>query len=316
MRLGGESEWEAKLLGRINIAYSLEPNYFTYRTIAKIVKAESMTQTATKTEADEDEEDEEEAMVRLAPPERDTTPEPTARGGVEAVASEAQCISHDAPRGLFGSRWRRDVPTLCINGSMDQFFGRRNSVSETVVKRASDSLLRKGDRPHITGDAGHRMAELGMTRAFVAQMEGAKHAMCSTHDFALRELLADFLRQPEACAGIPERWEKDERLEAMMLWHSVVTPNQCSFASMASTEQTIALLSGAAPRNALAAIKGETPSPPCRVSSTSRRASRDSFAAPPFPDPPRETSRGPPPNPPSWDPREESRTRADASLST
>ena len=245
MRLGGESEWEAKLLGRINIAYSLEPNYFTYRTIAKIVKAESMTQTASKTEADEDEEDEEEATVRLAPPERDTTPEPSTRGGVEAVASEAQCISHDVPRGLFGSRWRRDVPTLCINGSMDQFFGRRNSVSETVVKRASDSLLRKGDRPHITGDAGHRMAELGMTRAFVAQMEGAKHAMCSTHDFALRELLADFLRQPEACAGIPERWEKDERLEAMMLWHSVVTPNQCSFASMASTEQTIALLGGA-----------------------------------------------------------------------
>jgi hypothetical protein len=248
MRLGGESEWEAKLLGRINIAYSLEPNYFTYRTIAKIVKAESMTQTATKTEADEDDEDEEEATVRLSPPERETSPEPTTRGGVEAVPPEAQCISHDAPRGLFGSRWRRDVPTLCINGSMDQFFGRRNSISETIVKRASDSLLRKGDRPHITGDAGHRMAELGMTRAFVAQMEGAKHAMCSTHDFALRELLADFLRQPEACAGIPERWEKDERLEAMMLWHSVVTPNQCSFASMASTEQTIALLGGAAPR--------------------------------------------------------------------
>ena len=237
MRLGGESEWEAKLLGRINIAYSLEPNYFTYRTIA-----ESRTQTVSKTEAVEDE------ATALAPPERETTPEPSTRGGVEAVASEAQRISHDVPRGLFGSRWRRDVPTLCINGSMDQFFGRRNSVSETVVKRASDSLLRKGDRPHITGDAGHRMAELGMTRAFVAQMEGAKHAMCSTHDFALRELLADFLRQPEVCAAIPERWEKDERLEAMMLWHSVVTPNQCSFASMASTEQTIALLSGAAPR--------------------------------------------------------------------
>ena len=102
---------------------------------------------------------------QLAPPEWETTPEPSTRGGVEAVASEAQRISHDVPRGLFGSRWRRDVPTLCINGSMDQFFGRRNSVSETVVKRASDSLLRKGDRPHITGDAGHRMAELGMTPA-------------------------------------------------------------------------------------------------------------------------------------------------------
>ena len=69
--------------------------------------------------------------------------------------------------------------------------------------------------------------------------------MCSTHDFALRALLTDFLRQPEACAGISERWEEDERLEAMMLWHSVVTPNQCSFASMASTEQTIAFLGGA-----------------------------------------------------------------------
>ena len=73
------------------------------------------------------------------------------------------------------------MPTLCVNGSMDQFFGRRNSVSETVVKRASDSMLAKGDRPHITGDAALRMAELGMTRALVAQMEGAKHAMCATH---------------------------------------------------------------------------------------------------------------------------------------
>ena len=35
LTLGGGSVWEAKLLGRINIAYSLEPNYFTYRTIKK-----------------------------------------------------------------------------------------------------------------------------------------------------------------------------------------------------------------------------------------------------------------------------------------
>ena len=129
-----------------------------------------------KTEAVEDE------ATALAPPEWETTPEPSTRGGVEAVASEAQRISHDVPRGLFGSRWRRDVPTLCINGSMDQFFGRRNSVSETVVKRASDSLLRKGDRPHITGDAGHRMAELGMTRAFVAQME-ERNTPCARRRF-------------------------------------------------------------------------------------------------------------------------------------
>lgn len=149
-----------------------------------------------------------------------------------------------APRGLFGSRWRRDVPTLCVNGSMDQFFGRRNSVSETVVKRASDSMLAKGDRPHITGDAALRMAELGMTRALVAQMEGAKHAMCATHDFALRELLADFLNDPVACASIPERWEEDDRKERMMLWHSVVTPGKCSFASVASTERAAGFSSG------------------------------------------------------------------------
>ena len=149
-----------------------------------------------------------------------------------------------APRGLFGSRWRRDVPTLCVNGSMDQFFGRRNSVSETVVKRASDSMLAKGDRPHITGDAALRMAELGMTRALVAQMEGAKHAMCATHDFALRELLADFLNDPVACASIPERWEEDDRKERMMLWHSVVTPGKCSFASIASTERAAGFSSG------------------------------------------------------------------------
>ena len=83
-----------------------------------------------------------------------------------------------------------------------------------------------------------------MSCAFVAQMEGAKHAMCATHDFALRELLADFLNDPVACASIPERWEEDDRKERMMLWHSVVTPGKCSFASIASTERAAGFSSG------------------------------------------------------------------------
>ena len=146
------------------------------------------------------------------------------------------------PRGLFGSRWRKDVPTLCVNGSADQFFGRRNSVSEKVIHKSSDELVKKGDRPNITGDAGQRIAELGMTRAFVVQMEGAKHAMCATHDSALREVLRAFLDDPEQCVGIPERWEAEdeslatEKFERTVLWHSVVTPGKCSFAAIAATE--------------------------------------------------------------------------------
>ena len=115
---------------------------------------------------------------------------------------------------MFGSAWRVDACTLCVNGSEDQFFGRRSSVSAAILQRAKEQeerdeaeandnaqknmeTWRRGERPNITGDAGQRMSELGMTRAFVAQMEGARHAMCDTHDLALYRLLAEFLAKPE-----------------------------------------------------------------------------------------------------------------------
>ena len=77
------------------------------------------------------------------------------------------------PRGLFGSAWRVDVPTLCVNGSEDQFFGRRSSVSSAILQRAKEQeeldeaeasgnerknmeTWRRGERPNITGDAGQR----------------------------------------------------------------------------------------------------------------------------------------------------------------
>ena len=261
--LGPAEPWEAKLLGRINIAYSLEPNYFTYRTLKRHEppppppfsdspppsRSTSGLLRGGSEDGTEHGSDDGGSSGDLG-----TSPMAGSRSSGYSLASKPSWSSIEsglvaaairrAPRGLFGSRWRRDVPTLCVNGSMDQFFGRRNSVSETVVKRASDSMLAKGDRPHITGDAALRMAELGMTRALVAQMEGAKHAMCATHDFALRELLADFLNDPVACASIPERWEEDDRKERMMLWHSVVTPGKCSFASIASTERAAGFSSG------------------------------------------------------------------------
>jgi len=221
LSFGGQTEpWEAKLLGRINIAYSLEPNYFTYRTIKKGSEG-------TKIEGTGD----------------DTLGEPPAVSSSSRSASPAM-MGHKPhpPRGLFGSRWRVDVPTLCVNGSADQFFGRRDSVSERVVHKSSDELIKQGDRPSITGDAGQRIAELGMRCAFVAQMEGAKHAMCVSHDAALRVTLRAFLADPTQCVFIPEVWRLEteqsgvERWDRTMLWHSVVTPGACSFAAIAATE--------------------------------------------------------------------------------
>ena len=222
LTLGGGGVWEAKLLGRINIAYSLEPNYFTYRTIKKSQSAFPPSEGTTPADA---------SAVSPEKPQNDV---------VRVPSRSATSSPTPPPRGLFGSRWRRDVPTLCVNGSADQFFGRRNSISEKVVHRSSDSLIKKGDRPNITGDAGQRIAELGMSCAFVVQMEGAKHAMCATHDAALRETLSAFLEAPKECVGIPDRWEREdgerERLDRTVLWHGVVAPGKCSFASIAATE--------------------------------------------------------------------------------
>jgi hypothetical protein len=304
------TEAPARLLGRINIAYSLEPNYFTYRTL-KRGRSESGNVTTEATalapaahaaqahaqaphaQADSG------SPVGAPPPPAGTAPLPVGQMGLgmrpcgmssvslasgvtdmstmemSDLGSDGEMSDESAPGsvglapgsegpgpgaagalpwGLFGSRWRRDVPTLCINGSEDQFFGRRGSVSEDVVRRSKLSEVRKGDRPHITGDAGQRMSELGMTAAFVAQMEGGRHAMCPTHDLALRAIVTEFLAAPETCAGIPERWDQDDSKGGIMLWHATVIAGQCSFASMASTEEL--LLTRAAAVATVAAVAG------------------------------------------------------------
>ena len=73
-----------------------------------------------------------------------------------------------------------------------------------------------------------------MNVALVAQMEGARHAMLSTHDALLRELLRDFLSSPRSCVTLPERWTAHETMADALLWHSIITPGKVSFASVAS----------------------------------------------------------------------------------
>jgi len=262
------------LLGRVNIAYSLEPNYFTYHTLKRVRTGESdLSFPGTPSsrslagmagggssrgdlelsggggggDGDDDASAASAAGDSCASLATTATDEDvSSHGGRSARCSEndgggggatttttasQRNNEANAATGVFGSRWRRDIPTLCVNGSEDQFFGRRGSVSENVVRLLSRDA---SNRPHITGDAGQRIAELGMNVALVAQMEGARHAMLSTHDALLRELLRDFLSSPRSCVTLPERWTAHETMADALLWHSIITPGKVSFASVAS----------------------------------------------------------------------------------
>ena len=236
----------ARLLGRINIAYSLEPNYFTYRTLNKSQGLRAGSMGGGESSGGSGKLGSFGAIF-----ESDTSD--ASHSGHHSSGSHGKAPTAE-PRGLFGSAWRVDVPTLCVNGSEDQFFGRRSSVSSAILQRAKEQeeldeaeasgnerknmeTWRRGERPNITGDAGQRMSELGMTRAFVAQMEGARHAMCDTHDLALYRLLAEFLAKPEECASIAERWAEDEQMKEYVLWRAKIVKDKSAFAAMASSDE-------------------------------------------------------------------------------
>ena len=262
----GTQKEPARLLGRINIAYSLEPNYFTYRTLSKVQGLAGGTGSGGVSVGGGG------GSGKLGSFGAIFESEPVSDPSVNSSASTLGGKTPSAePRGLFGSAWRVDVPTLCVNGSEDQFFGRRKSVSSAILQRAKEQeaetrqvgtrtgsqtdgdldddndgaknmaknmeTWRRGDRPNITGDAGQRMSELGMTRAFVAQMEGARHAMCDTHDLALYKLLAEFLSEPDGCASIAERWAEDDVMKEYVLWRAKIVKDKSAFASMASSDE-------------------------------------------------------------------------------
>lgn len=134
----------ARLLGRINIAYSLEPNYFTYRTLNKSQGLLSGAMGGGESSGGTGKLGSFGAIF-------ESDASDASHSGHHSSGSRGRAPGAVEPRGLFGSAWRVDVPTLCVNGSEDQFFGRRSSVSSAILQRAKEQEER--DEAEANGNA-------------------------------------------------------------------------------------------------------------------------------------------------------------------
>mmetsp|Transcript_56969 Transcript_56969/g.133244 ORF Transcript_56969/g.133244 Transcript_56969/m.133244 type:complete len:554 (-) Transcript_56969:20-1681(-) len=106
---------------------------------------------------------------------------------------------------------QKDVPTLNIIGSKDEYFGGGQSVAKIVVEDG----MGYGDK-NLTGNAYKTFVRQGLHHALVCLLEDGTHGPCITHDNQLREIFNTFFTRPHDIWQIERVWACDPPLAAMV----------------------------------------------------------------------------------------------------
>lgn len=130
-------------------------------------------------------------------------------GRIIASYAAEFCYMHSRPEdGLLGGQ--KDVPTLNLIGSHDEFFGppAHGTFSGSAASIIAGAAVKQGwGKVNITGNAYRSMAEQGVLSGLTVTFPGAKHDITLSHNHAVRDIFLDFLQQPHRCASVLARWE-------------------------------------------------------------------------------------------------------------
>lgn len=106
---------------------------------------------------------------------------------------------------------QKDVPTLNIIGSKDEYFGAVQSVAKIVVEDG----MGYGDK-NLTGNAYKTFVRQGLHHALVCVLEDGTHGPCITHDNQLREIFNTFFTRPHDIWQLERVWACDPPLASMI----------------------------------------------------------------------------------------------------
>uniref|UniRef100_A0A6T8E2L3 Uncharacterized protein n=2 Tax=Prymnesium polylepis TaxID=72548 RepID=A0A6T8E2L3_9EUKA len=130
-------------------------------------------------------------------------------GRIIASYAAEFCYMHSRPEdALLGGQ--KDVPTLNLIGSHDEFFGppAHGTFSGSAASIIAGAAVKQGwGKVNITGNAYRSMAEQGVLSGLTVTFPGAKHDITLSHNHAVRDIFLDFLQQPHRCASVLARWE-------------------------------------------------------------------------------------------------------------
>eukprot|EP00930_Biecheleria_cincta_P002454 TRINITY_DN103467_c0_g1_i1.p1 TRINITY_DN103467_c0_g1~~TRINITY_DN103467_c0_g1_i1.p1 ORF type:complete len:842 (-),score=183.78 TRINITY_DN103467_c0_g1_i1:52-2577(-) len=110
--------------------------------------------------------------------------------------------------GVLGGN--RNVPTLNIIGTKDQYFGAEDSIAKIVSEDVH------GYGKQVTGNGYATMVQQGVTCGLVCVLENGVHSPCDTHDNFLRELFHTFFTRPASIPILHHIWEVDPYLKTLV----------------------------------------------------------------------------------------------------
>lgn len=107
---------------------------------------------------------------------------------------------------------QREVPTLNIIGTADEYFGPNDSIAKIV---AENKVSGYGDTKY-DGHGYDMLVEQNISSALVCVMEGAGHSPCPTNDNFLRLVFNAFVTAPDQIHLLPDKWVHDPVIANMV----------------------------------------------------------------------------------------------------